>query len=158
MTTRHPISACGSELLFIHVANVHRIATARIDLALRVHGLRNQTYGLLAVTCSSKGGIDQRRAACELGLDLRQINSLADELEEAGLVTRSRGAHDRRCRTIISTPRGQDRRLLAEELVRTTTADIFEHCSPEAMATRGSAFAGGDSDKVRRDPRDHGLT
>jgi DNA-binding MarR family transcriptional regulator len=75
------------------------------NAALAELGLRARHYALLQVAAGS-GGSSQRVLALELGLDPSAVVALVDDLEGAGLVSRTPDPADRRARLVVATDRG----------------------------------------------------
>jgi DNA-binding MarR family transcriptional regulator len=76
--------------------------------ALRI---TNTQYGILFLL-KQRQGLDQISVAKLLGLDRSTTGMVLGKLEQAGLIGRCVGAHDRRTRTLALTPSGET--LLAQ--------------------------------------------
>ena len=81
----------------------------RIDAALRVRcGIRHTMFEVLITLCRQPGEqVSQRELGAELVLTSGGTTRLVDRMEQAGLVTRSPSATDRRVTVVSATERGR---------------------------------------------------
>jgi MarR family transcriptional regulator for hemolysin len=100
-----PVSEFAGQLFF----RLWRVTHTRTAEALASVGLTTASFALLNVISAREGAIQQELGSV-LGIDRSTMVSLIDELESAGLATRTPSATDRRAREIAITPKG--RRIL----------------------------------------------
>ena len=88
------------------IRRAHQIAVSLFLEETGALGITNRQYGIMLVL-KEEPGIDQITVAKLLGLDRSTTGMVLTKLEEAGLVGRVVGTHDRRKRSLKLTPAGE---------------------------------------------------
>jgi DNA-binding MarR family transcriptional regulator len=88
------------------IRRAHQIAVSLFLEETGALGITNRQYGIMLVL-KAEPDIDQITVARLLGLDRSTTGMVLTKLEDAGLVGRVVGAHDRRKRSLKLTPTGE---------------------------------------------------
>lgn len=96
-------------------------------------GITNSQYGILLVL-KHHPGIDQISVAKLLGLDRSTTGLVLDKLEQAGLIGRSIGTHDRRRRALSLTKAGERMLERLSEPARRAQAHVLSAFTAQERA------------------------
>jgi MarR family transcriptional regulator, transcriptional regulator for hemolysin len=115
-----PVTEFAGQLFF----RLWRVTHTRTAEALASVGLTTALFALLNVISAREGAIQQELGSV-LGIDRSTMVSLIDELESAGLATRTPSATDRRAREIAITPKGRRTLKRARGLISQVEDEIL---------------------------------
>jgi DNA-binding MarR family transcriptional regulator len=111
------------------IRRAHQIAVALFLEETGELGITTTQYGIL-ILLRQRPGIDQISVAKLLGLDRSTTGMVLTKLEDAGLVGRTVGAHDRRRRTLALTRAGEKMLERLSEPARRSRARILSAFEP----------------------------
>jgi DNA-binding MarR family transcriptional regulator len=117
----------------------HRAARARANRALVSMGIDLRGLGVLT-TLAERGPMSQRQLAQILDLDKSSMVLLADSLERAGLIVRTRTARDRRAYAVDLTAAGRKRMRQAGKRAAATLDAVLAPFSPEQRVQLNDAL------------------
>ena len=109
---------------FLITAAYHEALTRAVD-ALSPIGIEPRHFGALVVI-DRDGPCTQQHVAERLGVSAPGVLPVIDDLDERGLVDRTRVASDRRSYDLTLTPTGLDRLNAALDRITSVNADIAE--------------------------------
>lgn len=102
------------------LAEALRLSFARLNRALKIEGFRDRNHPYARLNVSDLVALDlierednciMRDVASELGSPMSTVTSVVDRLVKGGLVSRERGAADKRSIRLVATKQG--RKLLS---------------------------------------------
>jgi len=111
------------------IRRAHQIAVSLFMEETGELGITTTQYGILLLL-RERPGIDQISVAKLLGLDRSTTGMVLTKLEEAGLVGRTVGTHDRRRRTLALTRTGEKMLERLSEPARRSRARILSAFEP----------------------------
>ncbi|MCG6901171.1 MAG: MarR family transcriptional regulator [Rhodobacter sp.] len=111
------IDRCLREFTGYSVKRALNAIQADVNATLRPFGLRMVTFSLLSVIAANTG-LRQSQLADALAIERPNIVQLLDELERAGLITRTRATDDRRAYALHLTEPGAKVHAAATAAVR----------------------------------------
>ena len=101
----------------------HQIVLARVESALRPHGVTFARYEVLMLLLfSRRGSLPMKVIGSRLQVHPTSVTNAVDRLEDAGLVERSPHPQDRRAVLVALTATG---RRVAQEATDTLNAEVF---------------------------------
>lgn len=109
--------------LLLRMAHVR--ARDLFSAALKPLGLKSYHYGALLVL-RAKGPCSQRQLSEEMATDKSTMVRLVDDLERAGLITRTPVPADRRTHAITLTDTGRDMLRQADAVMEKTHDELLE--------------------------------
>ncbi len=119
---------------FITLMRAADSLTARLSQGLSRHDLTASQFGILE-TLLHLGPLCQKELAHKLLVSGGNVTIVVDNLEERGLVTRTRSTSDRRLVTVALTPAGRKHIEAVFPRHLTTIVDHFGILSPAEQAT-----------------------
>jgi DNA-binding MarR family transcriptional regulator len=131
VTVEHSACAHASGPLLDHLARLNR---SRAERALEPLGLRPRHLIALTVL-RDHGGMTQQTFAAALDMDRTNLVGLLNDLEEAGLVARTRSVEDRRRHLVALTDAGARRVREAEGVLAAVEDEVLGGLDAEQRAT-----------------------
>ena len=116
------------------IRRAHQISVSLFLEETGALGITNRQYGIMLVL-KAEPGIDQITVAKMLGLDRSTTGMVLTKLEDAGLVGRVVGAHDRRKRSLKLTPTGERMLKRLAEPARRAQERVLSAFSPRERET-----------------------
>ena len=130
---KHPLDKLYRRPGFM-IRRAHQIAVSLFLEETGALGITNRQYGIMLVL-KAEPGIDQITVAKLLGLDRSTTGMVLTKLEDAGLVGRVVGAHDRRKRSLKLTPAGDRMLKRLAEPARRAQERVLSAFSPRERET-----------------------
>src|SRR2546423_3348983 len=130
---KHPLDQLYRRPGFM-IRRAHQISVSLFLEETGALGITNRQYGILLVL-KAEPGIDQITVAKLLGLDRSTTGMVLTKLEDAGLVGRVVGAHDRRTRSLKLTPAGEQMLKRLPEPARRAQEGAVSAFLPRERAT-----------------------
>jgi MarR family transcriptional regulator, lower aerobic nicotinate degradation pathway regulator len=131
MTVEHSACSRAAAPLLDHLA---RLTRSRAESALAPLGLRPRHLVALTVL-RDHGGMTQQAYASALQMDRTNLVGLLNELEEGGLVARTRSAEDRRRHVVALTEAGTQRLAEAEVALAEVEDEVLGALDHEQRTT-----------------------
>lgn len=139
------------------ITRVQQILLARIDAALKPHGLSFARFELLRLLGFSRDGrLPMSRVRGVLQVHPASVTNVADRLESDGLLARAPDPDDGRAIVLELTPAGRD---LVDQATAALNEQVFAHLDldPDELHTLNRMLAGfrrrhGDFDDPPRRP------
>jgi len=116
------------------IRRAHQISVSLFLEETGALGITNRQYGIMLVL-KAEPGIDQITVAKLLGLDRSTTGMVLTKLEDAGLVGRVVGTHDRRKRSLKLTPTGERMLKRLAEPARRAQERVLSAFSPREQET-----------------------
>lgn len=116
------------------VSQTSRLWRRAADRRLQPYGLTEATWLPLLQISRSEAAMNQKDLAATLSLDNSSVVRLVDALEVAGLVERQEG-QDRRAKTLLLTPAGEETVSRVEEVAAQLRDEAFAGLDPNDIAT-----------------------
>lgn len=141
-----------TERLARAVGRLRRDMSARATRVMERQGAPLVHWQLISAV-AFEGLHSQVALAARVGMDPAGTSRALDELEQAGLVKRTRGGRDRRRVSITLTPRGRRWYARVRDLVMAELAPVFEPLSPregrqlEALLSRVAPHSSGSTNE-----------
>jgi MarR family transcriptional regulator, lower aerobic nicotinate degradation pathway regulator len=130
---KHPLDQLYRRPGFM-IRRAHQISVSLFLEETGALGITNRQYGILLVL-KAEPGIDQITVAKLLGLDRSTTGMVLTKLEDAGLVGRVVGAHDRRKRSLKLTPTGEQMLKRLAEPAQRAQERVLSAFSPHERET-----------------------
>jgi DNA-binding MarR family transcriptional regulator len=130
---KHPLDKLYRRPGFM-IRRAHQISVSLFLEETGTLGITNRQYGIMLVL-KAEPGIDQITVAKLLGLDRSTTGMVLTKLEDAGLVGRVIGAHDRRKRSLKLTPAGERMLKRLAEPARRAQERVLSAFSPHERET-----------------------
>ena len=130
---KHPLDQLYRRPGFM-IRRAHQISVSLFLEETGALGITNRQYGIMLVL-KAEPGIDQITVAKLLGLDRSTTGMVLTKLEDAGLVGRVVGAHDRRKRSLKLTPAGERMLQRLTEPARRAQERVLSAFSPRERET-----------------------
>jgi len=130
---KHPLDQLYRRPGFM-IRRAHQISVSLFLEETGALGITNRQYGIMLVL-KAEPGIDQITVAKLLGLDRSTTGMVLTKLEDAGLVGRVLGTHDRRKRSLKLTPTGERMLKRLAEPARRAQERVLSAFSPRERET-----------------------
>ena len=130
---KHPLDQLYRRPGFM-IRRAHQISVSLFLEETGALGITNRQYGIMLVL-KAEPGIDQITVAKLLGLDRSTTGMVLTKLEDAGLVGRVVGTHDRRKRSLKLTPTGERMLKRLAEPARRAQERVLSAFSPRERET-----------------------
>jgi len=130
---KHPLDKLYRRPGFM-IRRAHQIAVSLFLEETGALGITNRQYGIMLVL-KAEPGIDQITVAKLLGLDRSTTGMVLTKLQDAGLVGRVVGSHDRRKRSLKLTPAGERMMKRLAEPARRAQERVLSAFSPQERET-----------------------